>query len=122
MTMADVHFKKHLIHSAMVQRNTPTASSSGELIPSWADVDTIDCRYVEKSERIAAEGVGFMMLESCLLLCNAGEDVQEDDQIVDILLRTDDSVIDAGPFTVEALLRRSGTTAHHMSLRLERVE
>ena len=120
--MADVHFKKHLIHSAMIQRNTPATSSSGELIPSWADVGTIDCRYVEKSERIAAESAGFMMLESHLLLCNAGEDVQEDDQIVDILLRADDSVVDAGPFTVEALLRRSGTAAHHWSIRLERVE
>ena len=120
--MAGVHFKKHLIHSAMVQRNTPATSSSGELIPSWADVGTINCRYVEKSERIAAEGVGFMMLESCLLLCDAGEDVQEDDQIVDILLRTDDSVVNAGPFTVEALLRRSSTAGHHWSLKLERVE
>ena len=120
--MASAHFKRHLIHSAMVQRNTPTASASGEPIPSWADVDTINCRYVEKSERIAAEGIGFMMLESHLLLCDADEDVQEDDRIVDILLRTDDSVINAGPFTVEALLKRSGTAAHHWSIRLERVE
>lgn len=120
--MADVHFKKCLIHSAMVQRNTPTASGSGELIPSWADVGEINCRYVEKSERIAAEGIGFMMLESHMLLCDSGEDVQEDDQVVNILWRADDSVVNAGPFTVEALLKRSSTAAHHWSLKLERVE
>lgn len=119
--MASVHFKKHLIHSAMVQRNTPTTSASGELIDSWADVDTINCRYVERSERIAAEGVGFMMLESHLLLCNEDEDVAEDDQITDIRVRTDDSVVNAGPFSVEALLKRSGTVSHHWMLRLEKV-
>lgn len=120
--MAGTHFKKHLIHSAMVQRATWVASGSGELIPTWADVGEIDCRYVEKSERIAAEGVGFMMLESHMLLCNEGEDVQEDDQIIDIRVRTDDSVVNAGPFTVEALLKRSSTASHHWALKLERVE
>jgi len=120
--MASTHFKKHLIHSAKVQRNTLAASDSGELIPFWADVGTINCRYVERSERIAAEGVGFMMLESHLLLCNEGEDVQEDDQIVDVEMRTDGSAVAAGPFSVEALLKRSGTAAHHWSLRLEKVE
>lgn len=120
--MANVHFKRHLIHTAMVQRNTPAASGSGELIPSWADVGKIDCRYVEKSERVASEGVGFMMLESHVLLCNEGEDVQEDDQIVNVRMKTDDSVIAAGPLSVEALLKRSSTASHHWSLRLERVE
>jgi len=120
--MAGTHFKKHLIHSAMVQRNTPTTSASGELIPSWADVGEIDCRYVEKSERIASEGIGFMMLQSDMLLCNAGEDVAEDDRVVDIRMKIDDSVVDAGPFAVEALLKRSSTVVHHMSIRLERIE
>ena len=120
--MADTHFKRHLIHSATVQRNTPAASASGEMIDAWADVGTINCRYVEKSERIAAEGLGFMMLESHLLLCDEGEDVREEDQITDIQMRTDGSAVAAGPFSVEALLKRSGTAAHHWSLRLERVE
>jgi len=120
--MASTHFKRHLIHSAMVQRNTPTASASGELIPSWADVGRINGRLVEQQERIAAEGVGFMMLKQNLYLCNAGEDVQEDDRVVNILWRTDDSVVDAGPFLVESLLKRSSTAAHHWSLKLERVE
>lgn len=120
--MASVHFKKHSIHECTVQRNTPAASSSGELVPSWADEDTIDCRYVEKRERIAAEGVGFMMLEQHILLCNTGEDVLEEDRITDVTLKSDSSVVDAGPFTVEAKLNRSGAAPHHMSFRLERVE
>lgn len=120
--MANIHFKKHLIHQCTVQRNTPAASGSGELIPSWADGDTIDCRYVEKRERIASEGVGLMMLEQHILLCDIGEDLLEEDRITNITLKSDSSVIDAGPFTVEEALNRSSASPHHMSFRLERVE
>jgi hypothetical protein len=120
--MASIHFKKHLIHECTVQRNTPATSGSGEPIPSWADVDTIDCRYIERRERIAAEGIGFMMAEEHLLLCDTGEDVLEEDRVTDITLKSDSSVVDAGPFTVEAALNRSGTAPHHMSFRLERIK
>lgn len=120
--MADIHFKKCLIHSAMVQRSTTSRSASGEVLDSWDDVGRINGRLVEQQERIAAEGIGFMMLNRNLFLCDTGEDVGEEDRLVDILWRTDDSVVDAGPFTVEALLKRSSTAAHHISLRLERVE
>ena len=120
--MANVHFKKHLIHQAIVQRTTPAQSSSGELIDSWATTGTIDCRYVEKAERIASESAGFPMLESHMLLCNSGEDVREEDRIVTITLKADDSSIDAGPFTIESVLKRNSTGAHHISLQLERVE
>lgn len=120
--MANIHFKKHLIHECTVQRNIPAASGSGELVPSWADSSTIDCRYVEKRERIASEGVGFMMLEQHILLCDTGEDVLEEDRITDITLKSDSSMVDAGPFTVETKLSRSSNAPHHMSFRLERVE
>lgn len=120
--MADVHLKKHFIHSAMIQRNTPTTSASGELIDSWTDAGRINGRFVEQQERVASESLGFLMLNRNLFLCDEGEDVQEDDQLVDILWRTDGSVVDAGPFSVESLLKRSSTKSHHMSLKLERVK
>lgn len=120
--MADVHLKKHFIHSAMIQRNAPTTSSSGELIPGWSDVGRIIGRFVEQQERIASESLGFPMLNRNLFLCSEGEDVEEDDRLTDILWRTDDSVVDAGPFSVEALLKRSSTVAHHWTIRLERVK
>lgn len=121
--MASTHFQKHLIHECTIQRNTPVRSASGEPIPDWADSDTeVSCRYVERSERIASEGIGFMMLEQHMLLLNAGEDVLEEDRITDIVFKSDSSSVDAGPFSVEAVLKRSSTAAHHISLRLERVE
>jgi hypothetical protein len=120
--MANIHFKRNLIHQCTVQRNTASASGSGELVPSWTDGDTIDCRYVEKRERIASESAGFMMLEQHILLCNTGEDVLEEDRITDIVLKSDSSVVDAGPFTVEARLSRSSNAPHHVSFRLERIE
>ena len=120
--MANVHFKRHLIHQAIVQRTTQSQSSSGELIDSWATAGTIDCRYVEKSERIASEAAGFPMLESHILLCNQGEDVREEDRIATITLKADSSSVDAGPFDVMAVLKRNSTGTHHISLQLERVE
>jgi len=120
--MASIHFKRNLIHQATISRNTPTASTSGELIPDWGVNGTINCRYIQQSERIANESRGFMMLLSDLLLCNTDEDVAEDDRVTNIVLRSDDSVVNAGPFSIDAVLGRSGTSPHHMSLRLKKVE
>jgi head-tail adaptor len=119
--VADIHFKATLIHQATVQRTTPSQSASGELVDSWSDAGTIDCRLVQRRERIANEAVGFLMLEEHRLLCNAGEDVTEEDRIADVVLRADDSSVDAGPFSVEEVLTRNTGSAHHMSLKLERV-
>jgi hypothetical protein len=119
--MASIHFKRNLIHQATIQRNTPATSTSGELIPDWTVVGTIDCRYVQRSERIASESKGFMMVLTDLLLCNVGEDVNEADRVTNIVMRSDESVVNAGPFSIEAVLGRSGTKAHHLSLQLKKV-
>lgn len=125
--MAGIHFKKTLIHQATVERTTPAQSSSGELIDSWANIGIIDGRYVRKEHRIAQEGVGFMMLLKDMFLIDdgvttLGETIIEEDRIVDIKLKADDTTVDAGPFTVESLLNRNTFGAHHISLGLERVE
>ena len=120
--MANIHFKKHLVHQATVQRATFARSGSGEPIPTWAVNGTINCRYVEKTERVADPALGLMMGESHILLCNQGEDVIEEDRITNIILRSDSSVVDVGPFAVEAVLKRTSTSPHHISLKLERVE
>lgn len=120
--MADVHFKRHLIHQCTVQRRTDTQNTSGEPIPAWADVGNVRCRFVQKQERIADPSTGFPMLESPILLMDTGEDVIEEDRIVDIIFRSDSSSVDAGPFSIESLLGRNSTKRHHLSLKLERVE
>lgn len=120
--MANIHFKKHLIHQCLVQRTTPVQSTSGELIDVWADVGTIDCRFVQKQEAFANESQGFMMMSKDMLLVNNGEDVIEEDRIITITFKSDGSSVDTGPFTVESFLGRNSTGAHHISLMLERVE
>ena len=119
--MANIHFKKHLIHTCVVQRNTPTQSATGELIPDWADVDTIDCRFIAKTERIASESAGFPMAQTYKLLVNTGEDVDVDDIIRNIRWKSSDTLVDEGTFRIEAVLNRNSTKAHHTSLSLEKV-
>lgn len=120
--MAGPHFKKKLIHRAVVQRSTPTRTASGEWVDAWSAVGTIDCRYVQRTDRFADEALGWTMLKSHLLLCNAGEDVEEDDRITSITFKVDGTSVDAGPFDIEGKLERNAGGAHHISLNLERVE
>jgi len=120
--MAGPHFKKHLIHTATIRRTTQTQSASGELIDSWSTAGTIDCRYIQQSERIADEGQGYPMVEDHLLLCDTGEDVVEEDRITNVRFAATGILVDSGPFIIESLLGRNSTKAHHMSIKLERVE
>ena len=120
--MAGIHFKRQLIHAADVLETTPVQSTSGELIDAWTTARSINCRLVQKQESIALESLSFQMREVPRLLCNAGEDVVEEDRIANVTLRSDSSVIDAGPFQINEVLTRSSTGNHHMSLRLERIE
>ena len=121
--MASIHFQKTLIHRCDIQRKVDVQSGSGELIPTWTSIDTQrPCRYVEKLERIAQESLGFPMVLEHLLLMDSGEDVQVDDRIVNIVQDDCTTPVDAGPFTIEQLLIRRTTGAHHLSMELERVE
>lgn len=120
--MASIHFLKKLIHSATVERATESRSASGEVILTWAELDDVTCRYVEKSEAVAQESVGFMMGRRHMLLTDEGEDLQEDDRIKDIVLVADGLSVNAGPFRIEAKYLRNTSSGHHLSFNLERVE
>lgn len=122
--MARVHFKKHLIHEVTRQRAAIVQSASGEITRDWEHPDelVLYARYVQKTERVAQESIGFMMLQVDTLLVNDDADIIESDRVVDITLRSDSSLVDAGPFTIESVLGRNYTKPHHISLMLERVE
>ena len=120
--MADVHFRRQLLHTCTVQRRTDAQNASGELIPTWADVGDVNCRYVQKQERISNESIGFPMKEQHIMLMDTGEDVVVEDRIVDIVFREDGALVEAGPFSIEAVLLRNSRTRHHISLELERIE
>jgi len=120
--MAGPHFKKHLIHTAAVRRATQSQNAIGEMVNAWATSGTIDCRFVHKSHRIADEASGYPMVEDHMLLCNAGEDVIAEDRIANVRWASDGTVVDAGPFEIESLLDRRSTAAHHISIKLQRIE
>jgi len=120
--VAGPHFKKHLIHVASIRRTVLTQNAEGELINSWATSGTISCRYVQQAHRMADEAAGYPMVADHMLLCDTGEDVTEEDVVANIKFAVDGTVVDAGPFTIESLLGRNSTAAHHMSVKLQRVE
>ena len=118
-----VHFKRNLIHTCTVERPTSTQSSSGEPIPAWESITTLTrCRYIQKQERVASEGMSLQMQQVDMLLLERATDIIEEDRISDIALYVGDVVVDTGPFTVESVLGRNSASAHHISVRLERIE
>lgn len=112
-----------------MERDVGTAqSASGEPQESWSSIGTMAGRFVEESERIASEATGFVMVKAHSWLCDTGTTSQGtaiavDDRITSIV-DADSNSIDAGPFTIEELLHRRDVKgdAHHLSLKLERVE
>ena len=122
--MASIHFQRHLIHTCEVWRGSASQSvSDGEVTFSYALAGTYPCRYVERRENIARESVGFPMRETTRILFNTGVDIREEDQVRAVKLTADGSVVEAGPLTVEELLKRSQTPGrHHISVKMERIE
>ena len=121
--MSMTHFKRTLIHTCTIERRTDSQSESGELIPAWSNVSTATrCRYIQKQEMIASEGLSAEMAQRDLLLLLSDTDIQEEDRVSDIAYLVGDSVLDAGPFTVEARLDRHNGALHHISVNLERIE
>lgn len=120
--MAGPHFKKHLIHQAVVQRTTRSQAANGELIDSWAAVGTIDIRYVQNAHRIADEQMGYPMVLEHFALCNSDEDVTVEDRLVNVTLKVDGSTVNAGPFEINGVLGRNSTGPHHIRLNLEKIE
>ena len=122
--MASIHFKRHLIHNCVIYRGSATqGTATGEVTFSYTSQGSFDCRYVERREAIANEGVGFPMQEITRILFNSGVDIREEDQVRNITLKADSSLIEAGPLTVEELLKRNQTPGrHHISVKMERIE
>lgn len=117
--------RKRLTHTCTVRRDSGTAQTgSGQITPSWSSVYTAQpLRFAERVERIAAEGVGAVMMQRNIALMNGTADVQVDDRITSIQ-DADGNSVAAGTFTVERALKRRDVAGnmYHLSLELERVE
>ena len=122
--MANVHFKRQLIHTCDVYRGTSAQSGTdGEVTQSYAYLATHNCRYVQRREGIARESAGFPMQLVDRVLFDTGTDVLETDQIRNIAFRDDGTAVDAGPFTIEELLHRNDTPGrHHISVKVEKID
>jgi len=120
--VAGIHFQKKLIHQVTVQRATETRTDTGGVEFTWADVDDVNCRFVQKQERKPDEPQAFVTWQGDLVLMNDGEDVRIEDRLVDIVFRNGGASVDVGPFDIEAVLERNTGKEHHLSLQVERVD
>lgn len=121
--MAGDLFKSLMVHTCTVERiAAEPLDSIGYPTPVWAVEGTINCRFIEKQEKRAVPGGGFVMVETILMLMDSAEDVLVEDRITDVVWRDDGTVVNAGPFTIEAVLPRNTFVPHHKSLHLERVD
>jgi len=127
--MSPQWLKHRFTHTCTVERDVGTAqSASGEPQASWSDIGTMSGRFVEEREKIASPSTGFVMVKTHRWLCDAGitsegTAIAVDDRI-ETILDPDGNSIDVGPFGIEEILQRRGIKgdAHHLSLKLERVE
>jgi hypothetical protein len=117
--MANVHMRKHFIHTADVRRATITQSTSGEPILTWATASSIVGRLVQRNERIANESQSLQMQLVHRFLCNQDVDVTEEDRIANVVETSSGASINPGPFEIHEQLLRNSTAQHHLSLRLE---
>ena len=120
---ASVHLRRHLIHNCVIERGSATRSTtSGEVAYVYTSQGSFDCRYVERNERIADEGAALQMMEETRLMLPNGTDIQEQDRVTDITLKSSGSAIEPGPMYVEELIKRNSTGPHHIWVKLERIE
>ena len=125
--MGSAAFKRNLIHACDIQKPTESRSTTGEITRTWATAtggSGIACRYVQKREAISSESEGFAMKQwDLLLLDSAGSAVAvEEYRVKNIRFAVGSGLVDAGPFTIEGVLGRNSTKAHHISINLERIE
>lgn len=120
--MTNAQFRRNLIHTCTVERNTPSCSASGEPIASWAEVATgVRCRLVQKRETLPQEGLSEERARYDLLLTGPDADIQEGDRVGAFLYLDGDS-LDSNAYTVISARKRHGRTLHHKSFEMERIE
>ncbi len=123
--MAGIQFQRHLIHQAIIERDSGAGTvqdSFGGIVETFSPVGTVDCRFISKMQRIADESIGLVMVGFNKLLLNTGEDVQVNDQVRTITLKSTGGTVDAGPYMINAVLDRNSTKQHHTALELEKID
>ncbi len=109
----------HFIHTCNTERFTSVGRDGLKAEkPVWHTWEVgMRCRFVEKEQRVADSATAERpTITTYLLLFGPGRDVKVKDRVVNIVLQ--DGSTDAGPYTIDALLRRRGKATKHLSARL----
>ncbi len=111
-------------HRATVQRPAPTGHDAygAEAGGPVAHLNGLACRYVldAQANPLSALAEDPLILSARLIVASAA-DIRQGDQVVDITLEADGSLVDAGPWRVLAALPRSpGGSTLFLTLSLER--
>jgi hypothetical protein len=111
----------HLLHRCTILVGASTEGPYGTPIITWSEAATnVPCRLVEDQERIVtAREAASLLVTTYTLLVLPNVEVTERERISNVIL--DDGQIVAGPFSIKAVLRRTGRKLHHKSLQLELV-
>jgi len=110
----------HLIHRCTIQRGAKAITAYRNDARTWSDhLLDVPCRLVEKAQRVFShERAQLVVVTTYTLLLPRETDVIPDDRITQIT--EGKTTVDAGPFTIKAVLTRRTRSPHHLSLALER--
>jgi hypothetical protein len=114
----------HLIHTCDIERPEVYQDSYGEDKYRWPpDIPTHlseqRCRLIIKAQRVADSALAERpVITTYKLLLPAGTDVRQGDRITNV--EDEEEVVDAGPFSVDEVLKRRARAVRHITLRLEK--
>ena len=122
--MSDIH--RHFVDLCDIERATPVIDSYGEPIEEGnfsTIISDLECRLVEKSERVADVQRGAIQVKFYLLLVPLGTAVLPSDRVVNIRLGNQSGTTLDDNFLIEQVLtRRIKSRDNHVSLSLERIK
>lgn len=123
--MATRRFRAHMIHYAMLERPATSRSSTGAKVDAWSTVGTLTCRYVQDVQTPADRQAGQPKLYDHYLLTDAGTGlgtaIRTTDRIGPVFFASGGTV-DAGPFSIDAVLGRNTSGAHHIRVDMRKVK
>lgn len=117
-------FESFLCHTCVIRRELPGDENAigNPSASQHFEVYRGDCRLVERERRVwSTEMMSLVNVSEILLMLPAGAAVAPRDEIKSLTLEDGTELV--GAFTVLApVIRRGAAGAHHISVKLERVE
>lgn len=119
-------FSEHLIHRCTITPFTEAQGGQGGPVKTAGiPVTDVPCRLVSARtlhQRRPLIGESLAVESQPVLLLGADAVVNQRDEVSDVRLAADGSLVDAGPYRFEQVRPRNRKTLHHISLELIKVE